>query len=144
MRINRKSAGKGIIILNIFTICVFLLVIFKILPYEFISGGRLESYDAAVRTATTSIVMMIYGIPVIAAASGLIRVKAYKKFYIGWLIFALILMAVLFFEASIMGVIVVSFGVPLIAVAAGVIDYKQFNLFAKIYLWLSFVFVCLN
>jgi hypothetical protein len=144
MRINRKSAGKGIIILNIFTICVFLLVIFKILPYESISGGRLESYDAAVRTATTSIVMMIYGIPVIAAASGLIRVKAYKKFYIGWLIFALILMAVLFFEASIMGVIVVSFGVPLIAVAAGVIDYKQFNLFAKIYLWLSFVFVCLN
>lgn len=144
MRINRKTAGKGIIVLNIFTICVFLLVILKILPYEFISGGRLESYDAAVRTATTSIVMMIYGIPVIAAASGLIRVKAYKKFYIGWLIFALILMAVLFFEASIMGVIVVSFGVPLIAVAAGVIDYKQLNLFAKIYLWLSFVFACLN
>jgi hypothetical protein len=123
---------------------VFLLVIFKSLPYEFISGGRLESYDAAVRTATTSIVMMIYGIPVIAAASGLIRVKAYKKFYIGWLIFALILMVVLFFEASLMGVVVVSFGVPLIAVAAGVVDYKQFNLFAKIYLWLSFVFACLN
>jgi len=144
MRINRKMAGKGIIILNIFTICMFLLVILKILPYESISGGQLESYDAAVRTATTSIVMMIYGIPVIAAASGLIRVKAYKKFYIGWLIFALILMAVLFFEASIMGVIVVSFGVPLIAVAAGVIEYQQFNLFAKIYLWLSFVFACLN
>ncbi|WP_373481836.1 hypothetical protein [Acetobacterium sp.] len=144
MRINRKNAGKGIIILNLFTICVFLLVILKILPYESISGGRLESYDAAVRTATTSIVMMIYGIPVIAAASGLVRVKAYKKFYIGWLFFALILMAVLFFEASIMGVIVVSFGVPLIAVAAGIIEYKQFKLFSKIYLWLSFVFVCLN
>lgn len=144
MRLSRKTAGKGIIILNLFTICVFLLVILKILPYESISGGQLESYDAAVRTSTTSIVMMIYGIPIIAAASGLIRVKAYKEFYIGWLVFALILMAVLFFEASIMGVIVVSFGVPLIAVGAGVIEYKQFNLFAKIYLWLSFVFVCLN
>jgi hypothetical protein len=144
MKINRKTAGKGIIILNFFTICVFLLVILRILPYESISGGQLASYDAAVRTATISIVMMIYGIPVIAAASGLIRVKAYKKFYIGWLIFALILMAVLFFEASIMGVIVVSFGVPLIAVAAGVIEYKQFRLFAKVFLWLSFLFACLN
>lgn len=144
MRINRKTAGKGIIFLNLFTICVFILVILKILPYDSISGGRLESYDEAVRTATTSIVMMIYGIPVIAAASGLIRVKVYKKLYIGWLIFALILMAVLYFEASIMGVIVVCFGVPLLAVSAGVIEYKQFNLFAKIYLWLSFVFACLN
>lgn len=144
MKMNRKTAGKGIIILNLFTICVFLLVILKILPYESISGGLLESYDAAVRTATTSIVMMIYGIPVIAAASRLIRVKAYKKLYIGWLVFALVLMVVLFFEASITGVIVVSFSVPLIAVAAGVIDYKQFNLFSKIYLWLSFLFACIN
>ena len=38
----------------------------------------------------------------------------------------------------------VSFGVPLIAVAAGVIEYKQFNLFSKVYLWLSFLFACLN
>ena len=144
MRISRKTAGKGIIILNLFTICVFLLVILKVIPYESISGGRLESYDAAVRTATTSIVMMIYGIPVIAAASGLVRVKDYKRFYIGWLIFALILMVVLFYEASIMGVIVVCFGIPLIAVAAGVVEYKQFRLFAKIYLWLSFLFACLN
>ncbi|PKM75245.1 MAG: hypothetical protein CVU92_02405 [Firmicutes bacterium HGW-Firmicutes-17] len=144
MKMNRKIAGKGIIMLNLFTICMFLLVILKILPYESISGGLLESYDAAVRTATTSIVMMIYGIPVIAAASGLIRVKAYKKLYISWLVFALVLIVVLFFEASITGVIVVCFGVPLIAVAAGVIDYKQFNLFSKIYLWLSFLFACVN
>ncbi|WP_303870390.1 hypothetical protein [Acetobacterium wieringae] len=144
MKFNRKTAGKGIIILNFFTIAVFLFVILKILPYESISGGRLESYEAAVRTATTSIVMMIYGIPVVAAASGLVRVKDYKKLYIGWLIFALILMAVLFFEASIIGVIVVSFGLPLIAVSAGVIEYRQFNLTSKIYLWLSFLFACLN
>jgi hypothetical protein len=144
MKMNRKIAGKGIIILNLFTICVFLLVILKILPYESISGGLLESYDAAVRTATTSIVMMIYGIPIIAAVSGVIRIKDYKKLFKGWLFFALVLIVVLFFEASIVGVIVVSFGVPLIAVAAGVIDYKQFNLFSKIYLWLSFLFACVN
>ncbi len=144
MKFNRKTAGKGIIILNLFTIAVFLLVILKILPYESISGGRLESYEAAVRTATTSIVMLIYGIPVVAAASGMVRVKAYKKLYIGWLVFALILMAVLFFEASIIGVIVVSFGLPLIAVAAGVIEYRQFHFASKIYLWLSFFFACLN
>lgn len=53
-------------------------------------------------------------------------------------------MVVLFYEASIMGVIVVCFGIPLIAVAAGVVEYKQFRLFAKIYLWLSFLFACLN
>lgn len=74
MRISRKTAGKGIIILNLFTICVFLLVILKVIPYESISGvDGWRADDAAVRTATTSIVMMIYGIPVIAAASGLVR-----------------------------------------------------------------------
>lgn len=144
MKINRKTAGKGIIILNIFTIFIFLLVILKILPYESISGGQLESYDAAVRTSSTSIVMMIYGIPIIAAASGLIQVKAYKTLYKGWLFFALVLVVVLIFEASFMGVIVVCFGIPLITVAAGVVDYTQFKLFAKIYLWLSFLFACLN
>lgn len=144
MKLNRKTAGTAIIILNLFTICVFLLVILKILPYESISGGRLESYDAAVPTAATSIIMMIYGIPVIAAASGLIQVKAYKTLYLGWLIFALVLVVMLIFEAAIMGVIVVCFGIPLIAVAAGVIDFKQFNLFSKLYLWLSFLFACLN
>lgn len=144
MRINRKTAGKGIIVLNIFTMFVFLLVILKILPYESISGGLLESYDAAVQAASTSIIMLIYGIPVIAAASGLIRVKDYRNFYKGWLFFALVLIVVLIFESSITGVIVVCFGIPLIAVAAGAIDDKEFNLFSKVYLWLSFMFACLN
>lgn len=144
MKLNRKNAGSAIIILNLLTICVFLLVILKILPYDSISGGQLESYDAAVRTATTSIIMMIYGIPVIAAASGLVQVENYKTLYQGWLVFALILIVMLIFEASVMGVILVCFGVPLIAVAAGIIDFKQFSLCSKIYLWLSFVFACLN
>lgn len=144
MKINRTTAGKGIITLNIFTIFVFLLIILEIMPYQFISGGQLESFEEAVQTASISIVIMIYGIPLIAAASGLIRVKNYKKLFKGWLIFALVLIVVLFFEASIIGVIVVCFGIPLIAVAVGVFDYQQFNLFSKLYLWLSFVFASLN
>lgn len=80
MKFNRKTAGKGIIILNLFTIAVFLLVILKILPYESISGGQLDSYEAAVRTATTSIVMIIYGIPVVAVLPGWFGSKPIKNF----------------------------------------------------------------
>jgi hypothetical protein len=144
MKISRKTAGKGIIALNIFTMLVFLFVILEILPYQFISGGRLESFEAAVQTASTSIVMMIYGIPVVAAASGLIGIKDNKNLFKGWLLFTLVLIVVLVFEGSIMGLIVVSYSLPLVAVVAGVIDHKQFNRTAKIYLWLSFLFICLN
>jgi len=36
-KITKKTSGIGIILMNIFTIAVFLLVILKILPYNMIS-----------------------------------------------------------------------------------------------------------
>lgn len=57
-KISTKIAGIGLILTNMFTIAIFLLVILKILPYNSISGGRLESYQAAFQTAITSIVII--------------------------------------------------------------------------------------
>ncbi|GFZ30320.1 hypothetical protein CSC2_08460 [Clostridium zeae] len=94
-KIGKKTAGIGIILMNIFTIVVFLLVILKILPYNSIGGGRLDSYQTAYQTAITSIFIMCFGIPIVAIASGLIK-------------------------------------------------FGRFKFFLKVYLWLSFVFVCLN
>lgn len=72
-KISKKAAGIGIILMNIFTIIIFLLIILKVLPYNVISGGRLESYEAACQTAITSIILIIPGILYAAIASGLIK-----------------------------------------------------------------------
>ena len=143
-KISKKTAGIGIILMNIFTIVVFLLVILKILPYNSIGGGRLDSYQTAYETAITSIVIMGFGIPLVAISSGLIKVKRFKTFFKVWLVFAFVLIAILLYKSAIVGVFIVSFGIPLIAIASGLIKFERFNFFLKVYLWLSFVFVCLN
>jgi hypothetical protein len=66
--------------MNIFTILIFLLVILKVLQYNSISGGRLESYQAAFETSITSIIIMSFGIPVVAIASELIKLGQLSNF----------------------------------------------------------------
>lgn len=143
-KISKKTAGTGIILMNIFTIFVFLLVILEILPYNSISGGRLDNYQTAYQTAIMSIFIMSFGIPVVAIASGLIKIGRFRNFFKVWLVVAFVLIAVLLYESAIVGIFIVSFGIPIIAISSGVIEFKQFKIFFKVYLWLSFVFVCLN
>jgi hypothetical protein len=143
-KISKKTAGIGIILMNIFTMVIFLLVILKILPYSSIGGGRLESYQVAYQTAIASSFIMGFGIPIVAVASGLITIERSKKFFKIWLVFAFILIAVLLYQSAIVGVVIVSFGIPLMATASGLIGIKRFESFCKAYSWLSFVFICLN
>lgn len=80
-KISKRNAGIGIITMNIVTIVIFLLVIFKVLPYNIIGGGRLGSYQSAYKTAITSIVIISFGIPLVAIASGLIKFHGFKTFF---------------------------------------------------------------
>ena len=84
-RISKKTAGKGIILMNIVTIVYYLLVIIKILPYNSISGGGLASYQAAAIVSITSIIGMLAGITLIAIATGL-KGKAFFKVWF-WIMF---------------------------------------------------------
>jgi hypothetical protein len=55
---NNRSAGILFIILNIITMIIETLIIFKILPYNIIGGGRLENYNSALRAAIISIIIL--------------------------------------------------------------------------------------
>jgi hypothetical protein len=143
-KISKTTAGIGIILMNVFTIAIFLLVIFKILPYNSISGGRLESYQAAYQTAIISSIMMAFGIPIVAIASGLIKVQHFKTFFKVWLVIAFVLIAIQIYQKAYIGILIIGFGVPLILSASGLMGIKKINLFCKIYLWGNFAFVCLN
>ena len=143
-RISKKSAGIGIILMNIFAIAVFWLVMLKILPYNSIGGGRLESYQAAVQSSIISIIIMCFGMPLVALVSGLMKAERFKTFFRCWLGFAFLLIAFFLCQAAIAGIIIICFGIPLIAAASRFIKYERFNFFRKVYLWFNFVFVCFN
>jgi len=143
-KISKKTAGIGIVLMNVFTIFVFLFVILKILPYNSISGGKLDSYNTAYQTAIISIFIMSFGIPVVAITSGLIKIEQFKNFFKIWLVVGFILIALLIYKSSFVGVVIVGFEMPLIAIASGLIGIKRFKMFLKVYLWLSFILVCLN
>jgi hypothetical protein len=55
---NNRFAGILFIILNIITMIIEALIIFKILPYNIIGGGRLENYNSALRAAIMSIIIL--------------------------------------------------------------------------------------
>lgn len=143
-KISKKTAGIGIISMNIFTILVFILVILKILPFNSISGGRLPDYEAAFSASILSIFIMVLGIPVVAIASELIKLGEFKNFFKVWLVFIFLLIAFLLYKMSIISAVITAFQIPLIAAASGLIKFEQAKIFFKIYLWLSFVMLCLN
>lgn len=143
-KIRKKTAGIGIISMNIFTILVFILVILKILPFNSISGGRLPDYETASYTAILSIFLMALGIPVVAIASELIKLGELKNFFKVWLVFIFLLIAFLLYKMSIISAVITAFQVPIIVAASGLIKFEHTKIFFKIYLWLSFVMLCLN
>ncbi|MDR1668292.1 MAG: hypothetical protein LBS03_11495 [Bacteroidales bacterium] len=55
---NRKLAAIGFTLLSFIVVVIEILIIAKILPYDIIGGGRLESYDAAMATALFSIAIL--------------------------------------------------------------------------------------
>ncbi|MCL6457257.1 MAG: hypothetical protein K6T85_04560 [Gorillibacterium sp.] len=143
-RISAKTAGIGIILTNVFTIFIFLLIIFKALSYNSIGGGRLGSYQAACESAITSIVILSYGIPLIAIVSGLIRLGRFKAFFKAWLLVGFVLIVIFGRLESYQAIVMISFGIPLSAIASGLMKLERYNLFLKIYLWFSFVMISLN
>lgn len=82
-----RKAGIGGCIIGGINILVHLLVIFEIIPYEWINGGRTENLSAAIELATSSIIITIVNILITMVASTLIPLKIKRGFGIALSIF---------------------------------------------------------
>lgn len=74
-KIGLKQAGLIFILVSIITIGVHLLVIFNVMPYTWINGGRSESFEIARQTSLRSILIFVFGIPITLLACDIIRIR---------------------------------------------------------------------
>jgi hypothetical protein len=58
-KIEAKTAGIIFLLMMAVTIIVHLLVIIKIIPYEWVNGGKINSYDETFSIAVLSIIILI-------------------------------------------------------------------------------------
>lgn len=75
---NIKKAGSISIIVGFVAIAVHALVLFQVLPFEWINGGRSPSYQAAFQTSMSSIIMILISIMITLIASKIIPLKLNK------------------------------------------------------------------
>jgi hypothetical protein len=109
-KISKKAAGIGIISTYIFIISIYLLVIFKVLPYDWITGQTLDNHQIVVIMSMVTILVTTIGIPIVAIASELKELSFFKVWF--WLMFVFLclntllnLASVTLFEKIIMGLI---------------------------------------
>jgi hypothetical protein len=112
-----KFAGIFFIILNIITIIIETLIIFKKLPYNIIGGGILGNYNSALRAAIISIIILTLEIIFIIAVqkyntSG--KTNIFIKIIL-WIIFSMLSINIIgnilseaLFEKIFMGIICLS------------------------------------
>ncbi len=77
-RIGVKQAGLIYITMNIITLIVHLMVIFGIMPYTWINGGRSATYEIARQTSLNSIPYFVILTGIVLVASGIVKVKWYS------------------------------------------------------------------
>jgi hypothetical protein len=97
-KLKVKTAGLIFLSMMAVTIMVHILVIFKILPYELVNGGRTLSYNDALNTAVASIVILVVIGLFTLVSSTLVQIKLSKVFRIVMRIISWIL--VLYFGFS--------------------------------------------
>jgi len=89
-KINLRTAGLISVVISLITIAIHTLVIFKVMPFTWINGGRSETFEIAKQTSTISIIILIVGIFISFWACGIIHFKKFKKLLtaILWISFA--------------------------------------------------------
>lgn len=77
-KLNIQKAGLIAIAIGVFAICIHALVIFHILPYTWINGGRSTSYQAAAQTSFNSIITILISIIITLIASKIVPLRLNK------------------------------------------------------------------
>ncbi|MBR5989923.1 MAG: hypothetical protein IK003_10425 [Prevotella sp.] len=86
-----RRAGIVSVIIGAFNILIHTLVLSGILPYQWVNGGRTESFEAACQTAVSSIIITVVSILIAAVASQLIPVR-FNRFW-GIVLSAILILA---------------------------------------------------
>lgn len=76
---NTKVVGLIAIFANLSITVMEVLVLLKVLPYDIIGGGQLESYEKAAVLAGFSIVVQVFLMYCIAVASNILSHKRFQK-----------------------------------------------------------------
>ena len=74
-KFDLKKAGYGACIIGLFNIMVHMLVIFQIIPYTWVNGGRTESLAAAQELSVSSIIMTVVNVLIALVATRIIPIK---------------------------------------------------------------------
>lgn len=77
-KIRIKEAGFIFLGMMIVTIIVHLLVIMKVVPFEWVNGGRSLSYNSAMTTSISSIVILLVISAITLVSSTIIKVNLPK------------------------------------------------------------------
>ena len=77
-KLDLKMAGIISIAIAVLTIAVHLLVVFQVMPYTWINGGRSASYEIARQTSINSVIIFLFGMPITLIACRIIPVKLNK------------------------------------------------------------------
>ena len=76
---NSKTIGWTAILINFCMICIELLVLLKVVPYDIIGGGRMESYGKAASLAIFSILTLAILMYCIAVACNILVNRRFRK-----------------------------------------------------------------
>ena len=89
-KINLKTAGIISVAVAIIAIMIHTLVILKVMPFAWVSGGRSETFEVAKQTSTVSIIILAVSIFISLWACEIIHLKGFKRFLsvILWISFA--------------------------------------------------------
>lgn len=98
-KFNLKKAGIVNVSAGLVNILVHFFVILKILPYQWVNGGRTESLEAACQISVSSIIASVVGILITLVASRIIPIKLNRFFGI-----ALTVVLVVLLPLSLIGV----------------------------------------
>ena len=71
-KFNLKKAGIVNVSAGLVNILVHVFVILKILPFQWVNGGRTETLEAACQISLNSIIASVVGILITLVASGII------------------------------------------------------------------------
>ena len=117
-KINLKKAGICSAVVGSINIIVHLFVIFQMIPYTWVNGGRTESLIAATELSIWSILITLINITIAIVASQIIPIKFNKIFGMALSIFLIITLPLSFigviqqllgtmFEKTVMSVITI-------------------------------------
>lgn len=74
-KFDLKKAGYGGCIIGLFNIMVHMLVIFQIIPYTWVNGGRTASLVVAQEISVSSIIITVINILIALVATQIIPIK---------------------------------------------------------------------